>query len=209
MELPRPPRALPASHALFAREDWPVVRKRIKALAYRLRPTIAAAQDLAHAAILSCLVDPSEPWRLPVDQLVTKLGYRVARIAFNERRHEARFPKDPIAQERADDLDDGSPHGFGHILHGPGPTPEDAYISAETESIYQRRLESLLRRIADDALASLLVAEVTRQAESPMAAALAQGFTNDDIYNARKRIERAARAVLDDERNASSKKEQP
>jgi hypothetical protein len=209
MEQPRPPRPLPESHPLFAREDWPVIRKKTKVLAYRVRPSIAEAQDLAHAAILSCIQHEKEPWRLPPKALFAWLARRVAFIAFHERRHDQAFPKDPIAEEGAHDLDDGTSYGFGHILHGPGPTPEDAYISAETESIYQRRLESLLRRIADDALASLLVAEVTRQAEAPMAAALAQGFTSDDIYNARKRIERAARAVLDDERNASSKKEQP
>jgi DNA-directed RNA polymerase specialized sigma24 family protein len=202
--------ALPESHPLFAREDWPRVRKHVKAVAYRLRPTLPEAQDLAHAAILRCLAHRNEPWRLPRGALIKWLTKCVAFISFDQRRHDTRFRHDPIAQEGADELDDGTSYTVGHILRSAGPSPEAAVARMEVEAIYRRRLVALARKVEEDALVALLVAEVMRNAESPMAAALDEGFNAEDIYNARKRLERAANAVLDDERRAAeASKEAP
>jgi hypothetical protein len=208
----RPLRALPGTHALFAREDWPHVRKVTKALAYKVRPNLGEAKDLAHAAILRCLDHPKEPWRLTTGQLIKWLGRCVAFISFHWRRHDEGFPHDPIAQEGGkDELDDGTSYTLGHILEAPGLSPESAYAAAEAEAIYRKRLHRLGQKVADDELVSLLVAEVSRNAESPKDAATARGFSADDVYNARKRLERAALDVIEEERKAqaSSSKEVP
>jgi hypothetical protein len=204
MDSPGPLLALPESHPLFAREDWPRVRKHIKALAYRLRPTLPEAQDLAHAAILKCLQHRKEPWRLPRGALIKWLTQCIAFISFHQRRHDERFPHDPIAQGRADELDDGTSYTVGHILRSAGPSPEAAVATMEVEAIYRRRLHALEQKVTDDALVSLLVAAVRRGSESPMAEALEEGYHAEDIYNARKRLERAANAMLDDERKAAA-----
>jgi hypothetical protein len=201
----RPLSALPETHALFARDDWPHVRKVTKALAYKVRPNLGEAKDLAHAAILRCLDHPKEPWRLTTGQLIKWLGRCVAFISFHWRRHDEGFPHDPIAQEGgSDELDDGTSYTLGHILEAPGPSPESAYAAVQAEAIYRKRLDLLGQKVADDALVSLLVAEVARKAESPKDAAIAKGFSADDVYNARKRLERAAIEVIEDERKAQA-----
>jgi hypothetical protein len=204
--LPLP--ALPEDHPLFARDDWPLVRKKVKALAFKLRPTLAEAKDLAHAAILKCLQSEKEPWKRPTKGLVKWLGYTIANISFHQRRHDERFLHDPIAQEGGDEKDDGTSYTLGHILRGGWPSPEEAFLSAEVEAIYRRRLVLLALKVQGDALVSLLVAEVRKGAESPMQTARAEGHSAEDVYNARKRLERAANEVLDDERRESDAAEE-
>jgi hypothetical protein len=70
---------------------------------------------------------------------VTWLARAVAFIAFNERRHEARFPHDPTAEEAGDGEDEDAVYTVGHILRGAGPSPEEAAYCAEVDAVYRRR----------------------------------------------------------------------
>jgi hypothetical protein len=205
---PGPLRAIPADNPLYARDDWQLVRKKLRAIAFKRidKQSMPRAEDLAHASILKCLEHTSEPWKLSHKKLVGWLAGVVGRIVFNEARHAESFPEVPTAGEaRKVELDDGTSYTAGAILHARGPSPEEAALTAEAEAIYRGRLDRLAARVADDALALLLVSEVRKVDGSPQEAALARGFTADDVYNGRKRLERAAHAVLDEEQRAAPK----
>ena len=208
MDGPGPLRLIPADNPLYARDDWPLVRKKLRAIAFKKidRESMPRAEDLAHASILKCLEHASKPWKLPHKELVGWLAGVVGRIVWNEARHAESFPEVPIAGEgRKVELDDGTSYTVGAILRARGPSPEEAALTAEAEAIYRGRLDRLAARVADDALVSLLVAEVRKVDGSPMEAARARGFTAEDVYGGRKRLERAARAVLDEEQRANPK----
>ena len=202
---PGPRRRLPEDNAVFVRDDWPLIRKKLRWIAYKktYKQSMPRAEDLAQASLLKCLEHNTEPWTKPHGKLVAWLAGVVGRMVFNEGRRAEKFPHVPLAEELGPvDTDDGASYTAGAILAARGPSPEEAAIAAEEAAIFLRRLDALAARVADDALVSLLVAEVRRGAESPIDAARAKGFTPDDVYNGRKRLERAAHAVLDEERGA-------
>lgn len=202
MDDPGPRRPIPADNAVFARDDWPLVRKKLRWIAYKktFKQSMPRAEDLAQASVLKCLEHKTEPWKRSHGELVAWLAGVVGRMVFNERRRAEKSPEVPLAEELGPvGTDDGDSYTAGAILVARGPSPEEAAITAEEAAIFLRRLDALAARVADDALVSLLVAEVRGGAESPIAAARAHGFTADDVYNGRKRLERAARAVLDED----------
>jgi hypothetical protein len=197
-----PPRP-PADNALYRREDWAIVRKKTLAAAYRFVATLPAASDLVQTAVLTCITDPKEPWLLPQRPLILYLVRVLSRIAFNERAHRERFPSVQAAEDTPhEDGEEGFDAHFDAILRTEAKNPEQAYISAEQEAIFAKRIVALRAKTKDDAPATFIIDAITRGEESPKDVALAAGYDIDDVYKARKRLERAARAVLEDEKKA-------
>jgi DNA-directed RNA polymerase specialized sigma24 family protein len=197
-----PPRP-PADNALYRREDWAVVRKKTVAAAYRFVSSLPKASDLVQTAVLTCITDPKEPWLLPQRPLVLYLVRVLSRVAFNVRAHRERFPSVQAAEDTPhEDGEDAFDAPFDAILRSQEKNPEQAYISAEQEAIFARRLLALAAKTKDDAPVTFIIDAIKRGEESPKDVALAAGYDIDDIYKARKRLERAARVVLEDEKKA-------
>jgi hypothetical protein len=193
-----PPPPLPARHPLFARADWPLVRKKAILYARKLGRSIPDARDLADKAIAACLTDPYEPWNGSQGKLFAALKLSMRRILFNKGEHDDRFPEVRALEDRDEDVADPLQQN-GQVLPGGEPSPEADVANAQSEQTYRRRLAALAERMKDDALVTLLVAEMRKSQQEPMEVALAEGFTREDVYTARMRLKRAAEAVLEED----------
>ena len=203
MDAPPPAPPLPDTHSAYARDDWALLRKKAILVGLKRHPgKPARALDLAHRAILKCLLSKRipPPWTWAHERLVGWLALRVKKIDNRELERARRFPEIPAAEDFDYDEDDPSVGHAVAVLRSPIPDAEALAIAAEAERIYRRRVDALVRDVADDALLTLLVAEVQSDSDSPIAAALAQRHTREDVYVARKRLERAALAVLEEEK---------
>ena len=199
MSGPSAPRAIPPENPLFFRSDWVVLRKRVVCAAYTYASDKKSIPDFVSSAILTCLQDVERtPWLWPHEELAGYLVMVTARESYNRRRHEERFPKvralEDVPHEESDE-----PRAPGAVVRASGKNPEEAYLAAEEEHLYRRRLEALSTKLAGEELPSLLVRALRSGEDSPLEVARRAGFDKAAVQNARKRLARAAQEVLDEE----------
>jgi DNA-directed RNA polymerase specialized sigma24 family protein len=204
-----PPR-VPADNPLFLRDDWPLVRKKVVAAAFRFVGSLREANDLVQYAILWCLADARAAYKWPHKPLVNFLIRVLSRHAFSLRRHLESFPEVQALEDSSHaDSDEPTqdPDRRGAVVRTHTKNPEELYLEAEAEFIYRRRVAKLLAHTQDDALVQFLIGAVLRGEDSPKDAAEAEGYSASDVYDARDRMSRACFAVLDAERKEQQAKE--
>jgi DNA-directed RNA polymerase specialized sigma24 family protein len=162
------------------------LRKKIFVQAYRLTGNLPDAHDLAHEGMAAAIDPEASPWD-PDKQpnLRLHVGSFMNGVMVNRRRAEARYRSTPFDPKDHDRVD-------------PAPNPEQRLLNAEELAEFERRLERLRERLADDAIAlgmlELFGEGVSAAAE--LAARLAHlGCEVKDVYRARERIAYHAKQV--------------
>jgi hypothetical protein len=199
-----------ASATSLTPAQWLAVRKRALARALELTRSLPRAKQLVQDAMGDVFEgDEEHPWNQETHPDVA--DYVCDRV-WSRFGNETTSYRVTLASERLDAAkDEGIP---------PSDDPASRVIDAHTKARAERLKAALLVRIANDPLIMLLLEEVgedereeAEQRDPSMNAeavttrrALAKGYTEEEIKNARLRLKRHAHAVVREEENERKQK---
>jgi DNA-directed RNA polymerase specialized sigma24 family protein len=177
----------------WAAQDWPAIRLQMMAYAVYLSRSAHAAEDLVQEALSRTMDPEGDLWDPDAEPQLAKHLMRIIEKIHRSERDKRDVRRDPLNVRAAREK-----------LKPVIPTPEHAVLEAEREAEGRACIEDLKRRVA----ANWLDVELVELADQGIDKAAKQAEILKrsivEIRNARKRIDRAIDAVLQQRRDAGS-----